>query len=61
MKTLLITVVIFLVVLAIVPVGGMSKINEYADYYMYLFLSAELLVIFSIIRIAILNYKKRKL
>lgn len=55
MRTLLATLALLCVALCITPVGGMHESNQNHNFYIYFFMTAEVLVVASLIRIAIKN------
>ena len=57
MKSVLIATCLFVVVLFIIPVGGMCSTNPYATQYMYALGLSELIVLTTLIRLA--TSKKR--
>jgi hypothetical protein len=59
MRTFLLSMVLFIIALAVIPVGGMSSSNPYAEMYMYGFLACEIFVLIAIIRVYILTLKNK--
>lgn len=59
MRTFLFSVMLFCVALAVIPIGGMSSSNPYAEMYMYGFLACEIFVLIAIIRVYILINKNK--
>ena len=59
MKTFFTSMMLLIIALIAIPVGGMSQSNENHNLYIYGFLLVEILVVFSIIRILIINKRKQ--
>lgn len=59
MKTLFISLAIFLLVMVFIPVGGMHVSNPNHNVYIYSFMGGEIFVFIALIRIAINNKLKK--
>ena len=59
MKTFFTSMMLFIIALVVIPVGGMSASNANHNIYIYGFLSIEILVTLSIVRLIILNKNKK--
>ncbi len=59
MKAIFISITLLIVALVIIPVGGMHESNVYHNFYIYGFLSCEILCFASLIRFYINNKRKQ--
>jgi hypothetical protein len=58
MKLLFRAIILLILAMIIIPTGGMCESNPYHKEYMYSFLTIEILVLGSIIRVLIINRNK---
>jgi hypothetical protein len=58
MKLLFRAIILFILAIIIIPSGGMCESNPYHKEYMYSFLTIEILVLGSILRVLIINRNK---
>jgi hypothetical protein len=59
MKTIFVTMALLIVMMLIIPIGGMCESNVNHKFYMYSFGMCELLVVFALVRQLILINKRK--